>query len=442
MRMATGVRAVFLLYVVAALVAMWLQDHSSQLPLGLFNEGRAQYEWLAAACLIVFGCIAVLFAAELLRRRPTAPAPALRGLIVSFLLLELLLLVADRTLVSRGASARLGGPYRELETASGEWIYLKKAHGGSPYGFRTASPYPKRVDALRVLFLGDSYTEGSGRSAACNYPDVAARRLSERFAVPVEAMNAGVAGYGPVDAARLLRHLVDEGYRFDAVVYGLFLENDFTDNLPGTERRVVAGMNFRFPASRFLRFFHPLNSRTFRYALFVARASRFDRGSREQVRREEGRCRLEGKPLRELGDELRALVERRLDANYSPHRTLLATAEVADALKRLESTTQRLGIPLAIVTFPDRILVDADLARLLGRDLVAEGYDLERLRRWVRENVHGPVLLDTTPALAGGSEHYRRGDTHLSDLGNVIAGEWVGDALAARLPDLRHAKRR
>ena len=51
------------------------------------------------------------------------------------------------------------------------------------------------------------------------------------------------------------------------------LEASFTDNLPGTERRVVSGINFRFPISRFLRVFHPLNSRTFRYLLFVARSS-------------------------------------------------------------------------------------------------------------------------------------------------------------------------
>jgi hypothetical protein len=442
MRMATSVRSAFLLYVIAALVAMWLQDHSGLLPLGLFNEGRRQYEWISAACLIVFAGFAVLFVAELMRRRPIPPAPALRGLIVSFLLLELLLLAADLTLVSRGASARLGGPYRELESASGDWIYLKKAHGGSPYGFRTSSPYPKRADRLRLLFLGDSYTEGSGRSAACNYPDVATRRLSERLGVSIEAMNAGVAGYGPVDAARLLQHLVAEGYHFDAVVYGLFLENDFTDNLPGTDRRVVAGMNFRFPASRFLRVFHPLNSRTFRYALFVARASRFDRGNREQVRREEGQCRLEGKRLRELSDGLRSLVERRLDANYAPHGTLLASGEVSEALTRLAAATRRLRIPLAIVVFPDRILVDADLERLLGRDLAAEGYDLQRLRRWIRGNVQGALLLDTTPVLAGGSEHYRKGDTHLSDLGNRVVGEWVGDALAERLPNLAETQRR
>ena len=431
--MAPLARIASLLWAVAVLVAIWIQDHTGALPLGLFNEGRREYEWLSAACLAFFAAIAALFVAEMLRRKPIPPAGALRGMIVSFLLLELLLFAADATLVSRGASLRLGGPYREFQSDSGHWVWVKKAHAGSPYGFRTALPYAKRADRLRILFIGDSYTEGSGSSPSCNYPEVAAERLSERIGAPVEAMNAGVGGYGPVDARNLLEHLVAEGYGFDAVVYGLFLENDFTDNLPGTERRVVSGINFRFPVSRFLRLFHPLNSRIFRYALFVSRTSRLDRGAREQAFRREGSCRTEGEKLTEIGDELRFLVERRLDANYAAGESLAATGVMSQALLGLEETARRLGVPFVLVVFPDRILADQDLRRLLGRDLAAEGQDPQRLRRWIEDNVKGPPVLDTTEALRGGSQHYRRVDTHLSDLGNVVAGRWVGERLATLL---------
>jgi hypothetical protein len=427
------VRIAFLLWAVAVLVAIWIQDHTGALPLGLFNEGRPVYEYLSAASLAVFAAIAALFVAEMLRREPIPPAGAIRGLIASFLLLELLLFTADATLVSRGASSRLGGPYREFQSDSGQWVWVKKAHAGSPYGFRTALPHARRADRLRILFLGDSYTEGSGSSPDCNYPEVAAERLSERIGAPVEAMNAGVGGYGPVDARNLLEHLAAEGYGFDAVVYGLFLENDFTDNLPGTERRVVSGINFRFPESRFLRLLHPLNSRTFRYALFLSRTSRLDRGAREQAIRREGRCRIEGGKLTEIGAALRSLVERRLEANYAAGASQTATGVMSRALRGLSETARRLDAPFVLVVFPDRILVDEDLRRLLGRDLVAEGYDLERLRRWIQDNVEGPLVLDTTEVLRGGSEHYRNVDTHLSDLGNRLAGEWVGERLATLL---------
>jgi len=431
--MAFLTRTAFLLYAIAVLTAIWMQDHSGTLPLGLFNEGRREYQWLSAASLVFFAAIAALFVAEMLRRKPIRLAGALRGLIASFLLLELLLFSVDVTLVSRGSSSRLGGPYREFESAAGDWVWLKKAHAGSPHGFRTRSPYAKRAGSLRILFLGDSYTEGSGSAPGCNFPEVAAQRLSERIGAPVEAMNAGVGGYGPVDALHLLEHLTASGYGFDAVVYSVFLENDFTDNLPGTERRVVAGINFRFPVSWYLRAFHPLNSRTFRYLLFVARTSRLDHGIREQVVRREGSCRIQGEKQSELSDALRAMVERRLDANYVVGGSRAATAVVSQALAGLEERAHRLGIPLVLVVFPDRILVDADLRQLLGRDLAAEGYDLQRLRRWIEAKVEGPPVLDTTEVLSGGSEHYRSGDTHLSDLGNLVAGEWVGERLATLL---------
>jgi hypothetical protein len=80
---------------------------------------------------------------------------------------------------------------------------------------------------------------------------------------------------------------------------------------------VVAGINFRFPVSWFLRTFHPLKSRTLRYLLFVARTSRLDHGIREQVQRRERSCRIESEELSEIGDALRTLVERRLDVNHA-----------------------------------------------------------------------------------------------------------------------------
>ena len=58
-------------------------------------------------------------------------------------------------------------------------------------------------------------------------------------------MNAGVAGYGPEESLALLRFLRDEGYHFDAIVLSLFLENDFSDDLPG--HRAARGRRHQLP---------------------------------------------------------------------------------------------------------------------------------------------------------------------------------------------------
>jgi hypothetical protein len=50
-------------------------------------------------------------------------------------------------------------------------------------------------------------------------------------------------------------------------------------------------------------------------------------------------------------------------------------------------------------------------------------------------------VLDVYGQLAGKSGMYRDVDTHLSDPGNVVAGEFVGNALAEELSTSRAAQR-
>ena len=426
--------APFLGLCLAAAAAVFRQDFGGALPLGLFNEGRELYAWLARAALAAALGLAALFAGELVRGRPSRAGGAARGILVSFLLLELLVTAVDVLLVSRPgvAEAALGGPYREATSSAGTRVFLKRAHSGSALGLRSAASHVKQPRGRRLLFLGDSYTEGSGRDAACNYPEVALAALNERLAaagaVPFEAMNAGVAGYGPEESLALLRFLRDEGYRFDAVVLSLFLENDFSDDLPGTERRVVAGINFRFPREAWLRRLHPLNTRAARYAMFLWQAG--GRGSADDyVLRGDGNCRPPPPLPAQLPAPLRELVLRRLEDNYGP-RAALAEDGVAEALAGFHREAEALGVPLVVVVFPDRILADRELRQRLGLPADLEAYyDLARLRRFVAQRAGAPVV-DATPALTDGSVNYRPSDTHLSDPGNVVAGRFVGEQLA------------
>ncbi|MCP5066906.1 MAG: SGNH/GDSL hydrolase family protein [bacterium] len=412
---------------VGVLGAVIVQEFGTGLPLGLFNDGRETYEMLSMITLgVIIAALAVL-AVEVFARRTLRVGAWVRGGLAAALLFEVMLFAIDVTLVSRGADPPLGGPYREFQTRSGDWIFVKKPHSGSPLGFRTVTPYPTASSGRRLLFLGDSYTEGSARDRSCNYPNVAAATLASQSGVPVAVLNAGVAGYGPRDAVGLLRHLLEEGYEADAIVYGLFLENDFTDNLPGTTRRVVAGINFRFPESGFLRRFHPLNSRSFRYALFIDRAIRIPFGGGVPAQRADGPCVLEPQErAAELPRSLVRLARRRLEGNYGG-QVRTATAEVESALRDLRLVAG--DRPVFLVVFPDRILVDDSLVQAMGvqRDLYATG----RLQDWVDDV--WPDAIHVEQALSAGAENFRTQDTHLSDLGNSRAGQYVGRALVGRL---------
>lgn len=92
---------------------------------------------------------------------------------------------------------------------------------------------PKPAGETRVLFLGDSATEGAFVSEAENYPEQFER------AQGVRVINAGVWGMTTIDEYHLLADKLLP-LQPDRVVIGLFMANDINMNL-GHRERVRAG---------------------------------------------------------------------------------------------------------------------------------------------------------------------------------------------------------
>jgi hypothetical protein len=423
------------LLLIAIATAIFIQDHTDVLPLGLLNKDRDQYTYLANACLIVTLAVLVSLSVEAWRGRQWRFASAVRGCLTFLIVGELLLFGLDRLFVSRNPQSWLGGPYYERQTAHGTWVFLKKAPIRSTLGFRTDHPYKRVPDHPRILFLGDSYTEGSGRSSACNYPSVVEKVLRDQRG-DVEVMNAGVAGYGPVDALNLLGLLREEGYRFDALVYNLFTENDFTDNLPATNRRIVGGLIFRSPRSWFLRTFHPLNSYLVRYALVIWQLSTLSTEQQKAISLESGDCIYSEENPNEVSPLLRQLIQQRLAGSQRVAQSKPAQQEFVGTISAMKAEADKLGIPFIIVVFPDRVVVDAELRERLnvGAEQLAPLHSLHAL---VYQAVPETPVLEVAEALQGHPGMYRTDDTHLSDLGNKIAGYYVGKKLVEQLATSR-----
>jgi hypothetical protein len=411
--------------------AIFVQDFTDVLPLRLFNQKREQYTYLAHACLIVTVLALVILIGEARWGKRWRVAGIVRMGLFCFIVVELFVFGIDRMLVSQTPQNGLGGPYYEKRTANGNWVILRKSHAGSPFGFRTDHPYERVPDRPRILFLGDSYSEGSGRSSACNYPDIVEEVLREQLG-DVEVMNAGVAGYGPVDTLNLLELLREEGFHFDALVYNVFAENDFTDNLPGTERRVVGGIIFRFPSNEFLRSFHPLNSYLFRYLLVIWRLGTLSAGERNAFSLESGDCIFHQRTPADVSPHLRDLIHQRLKGSQRVVQSLRAQEEFIKAITAMDAEANKLGIPFIIVLFPDRVIVDQELRdRLnLGEEQLASP---RRLSTLVYQAVPDSPVVEVATELQSRSGMFRAGDTHLSDLGNKIAGSYVGKELVGLL---------
>jgi hypothetical protein len=421
-------RAPFALLTLCVIIAIVVQDHTGYLPLGVFNTGAQTLAKISLACLCAAILALIVQLIELFRGRFSRAGGMIRGLYVSILLLDVLLILGDRVFVTGRPGGRLG-QYYEVPDSGHPPVILKKA-------FRRAPPGPclgasdSASAGPRILFLGDSYTEGSGSRPECNYPTVVERVLRGHGLANARVINAGVSGYGPVEALHLLRWYRAQGCPVDAVVYNLTLQNDFADNLPRTERRVVAGIIFRFPHNVFLRTFHPLNTRIFRWALvlvYFGKASTQEMINAVSVPGDP--CHLEPQPLTEVSPFLRATVERDLEsARRVAEHGMMGYEEAARAIREMQSTAREWNVPFVLVVFPERIVADRELQESMdGVSLDASRKNHEFARSL------GRPALDAAEVLAGRPGMYRTVDTHLSDLGNVVAGEYVGAALAWRL---------
>ena len=432
--------AVSIVLSIAIIVAIFIQDHTNSLPLGLFNQNREQYAYLSDACLIVAIGISLILTTELFHHKRRRLGSALRAALGVLIAAELLLRTIDRQFISRNPQSTIGGPYYERQTARGSWVFLKKPHAGAIFGFRTDHPYERHPRYPRILFLGDSYTEGSGHSIECNYPNVAEKVLRDQR-WQGEIMNSGVAGYGPLDALNLLQLLKDDGYHFDALVYNLFTENDLTDNLPETQRRVVAGIVHRFPQSWFLRAFHPLNSYLFRYAIVVRQLSTLSsEDENPAILLKSGHCMYSENNSAEDSPFLRELILQRMAGSARGAQSKRAQQEFIRTIAAIKAEADNSGVPFSIAVFPDRVLVDAELRKRL--DVNAEQVTLLRsLNALVYRAVPGTMVIEIAEVLQGRPGMYGQGDTHLSDLGNKIAGEYVGEKLHGWLPTLLSERR-
>jgi lysophospholipase L1-like esterase len=96
----------------------------------------------------------------------------------------------------------------------------------------------KPAGEVRVLFIGDSATEGAFVSLAQSYPLRFQQQLAARDPhTRVRAINAGVWGMTTIDEYHLLRDKLLP-LQPDAVVLGLFLANDINFNLAHGQQRL------------------------------------------------------------------------------------------------------------------------------------------------------------------------------------------------------------
>jgi len=110
-------------------------------------------------------------------------------------------------------------------TPDGSWLFTTNKQGFRNY---QDFDYKKAGNAVRVVAIGDSHTQGHEAHQDYTFSSVIERMLNSR-GIKTEVLNTGVSGFSTAEALLLLeRELVK--YKPDYVVLGFFA-NDFEDNI-------------------------------------------------------------------------------------------------------------------------------------------------------------------------------------------------------------------
>lgn len=129
-----------------------------------------------------------------------------------------------------------GGPDNE----TGLFHVETNSHGLREYPFNVEKP----SNTTRILFLGDSFTFGHGVNESQRYTDIVERRLNRSLSRNVQAINAGVGGYGMRDYYTFLK-LRGLSYQPDTIVV-TFQYDDVLDT--GRRQRARQLVNRTVPA--------------------------------------------------------------------------------------------------------------------------------------------------------------------------------------------------
>jgi lysophospholipase L1-like esterase len=260
--------------------------------------------------------------------------------------------------------------------------------------------FEKAPGTLRVVCLGDSFTQGYEVEVESSYPYLLEKALRER-GLRVEVLNLGVSGFG---TAEELIMLTEYGLRFDpdAVVVGYY-QNDPGDSVRSGLYRVDERGELHRGAKSYL---PAVGVRDALYKFWIYRWIAQHSHLANMVR-EQAAVMLKRDMYRENLSEIGARGQ-----PGGPAPEALLTARLLDQIK-LECA--RRGIDLVILDIPDHLYAESNLPASLLRE------------------VRDDEIVRTLPALreeARTSDPYRRrGHFHWTPAGHAVGARLLAEHL-------------
>jgi len=287
----------------------------------------------------------------------------------------------------------------------------QRPHASSEFnadGYRGPDPRAKS-GRKRLLALGDSFFMGLNVAADQTLPSALERELGDRY----EVLNQGVYGYGPDQL--LVRHRA-EGTRYeaDAVLLGVYAENDFNDLAKNRVYRYDQDGSLELNPENPVREVLPLTH----LELFLRQAftGHFLPPAREQE--------LAILLLSDTSDILSLLPNRERRAKISMMRSVL---------KAFAADSRADGVPLFVVVIPSLSNVqEPDNLVALGVG-PTDFFVNERTVARLAADAGLPVLNLSGPlADRHDEELYQPFDNHFTPHGNAVAAGLIAEWLLAQ----------
>jgi lysophospholipase L1-like esterase len=309
-------------------------------------------------------------------------------------------------------------------------------------GFRGREHDWSAPHGFRILGIGDSFTFGYG----VDEQDTYLSRLEALLQGRAEVINAGVAGTGPDEQARLLA-ADGPGLRPDLVVVGFVVGHDLADVVTGPDRLALVDGSPRLPDGFVERWYRPLRpgrildspmvespsglGLPIPFKAFLRRHSHAYRflSRRVALLRQSRPGDTAGAPAAEFT----LFAPEAFCLKSDPPEFEQAWSRAEQRLGEMKAWCDGHGARLAVVAIPTEAQVDPDAWDAARRryGLREEDFDLEKPQRVLTAFAaeRGIPLIDLLPALRAargtGPRLYSRSDIHWTPRGHAVAAEEI-----------------
>jgi hypothetical protein len=283
----------------------------------------------------------------------------------------------------------------------------------------------KMAGISRVLVLGDSFTVGANVEQEQSYAEVLEKLLLRNNQNPVEVINTGVGGWGPLQYAQYYEHY-GQDYSPDLIMVGFFVGNDTYLTTTDTHqlRTAILGRRISRQAAsgRFIR----LKIFMYNYSN-IARLILNKGPTLRDVTRQH---------CSDFSDQFLVIQRRRMRNHLVKTHSLERKMRISIGnIQKKKKLAERDSIPLIVILIPDENQVNRSLQKALLTDEEIDRLDFDMPQSLLKELFAEAdiLIIDLLPFFREDSRCLYMNDTHWTPEGHALVAAVIYENISNKL---------